>query len=91
MRGALDQRVTLADVAGVVALSPGRCRHLFVSQTGLTFRAYLLWLRLGHAVRIIAARRSITEAAHDAGFADAAHLSRTFRRNFGIAPATLEL
>lgn len=91
MRGSLDKRLTLAEVAGAVALSPGRFRHLIVAETGLTFRAYLLWLRLGHAVESIATRRTITEAAHGAGFADAAHLSRTFRRNFGIAPAMLEL
>lgn len=30
---------------------------------------------------------SLTEAAHVAGFADSAHLSRTFRSMFGIAPS----
>jgi len=28
-------------------------------------------------------------AAHDAGFADSAHLSRMFRRMFGIAPSVV--
>ena len=32
---------------------------------------------------------SLTEAAHEAGFADSAHLSRTFRATFGIAPSFL--
>jgi AraC-like DNA-binding protein len=90
LRSSLERSVTLADAAAAVALSPGRFRHLFVAETGLTFRAYLLWLRLGRAVELVAAGRAITEAAHAAGFADAAHLSRTFRRHFGIAPATLD-
>ena len=32
---------------------------------------------------------SLTEAAHLAGFADSAHLSRTFRAMFGVAPSLL--
>jgi AraC family transcriptional regulator len=35
------------------------------------------------------ADRSWTEAAHAACFADSAHLTRTFRRMFGINPAAL--
>lgn len=34
---------------------------------------------------------SLTEAAHAAGFADSAHFSRTFRRMFGVAPASLRM
>lgn len=33
--------------------------------------------------------RSWTKVAHEAGFADSAHLSHTFRRIFGISPAML--
>jgi len=87
----LDEPVSLGDVAAFVRLSPGRTRHLFVEQTGLSFRTYLLWLRLMRAVEIFAAGDSLTEAAHRAGFADSAHLSRTFRRMFGIAAASLRL
>lgn len=87
----LDQAVSLGDVAAVVGLSPGRTRHLFVQQTGLPFRTYLLWLRLVRAVEIFAGGASLTEAAHGAGFADSAHLSRTFRRMFGIVAASLRV
>jgi AraC-like DNA-binding protein len=34
---------------------------------------------------------ALTEAAHGAGFADSAHLSRTFRRMFGISAASLRV
>lgn len=87
----VDQAVSLREVASHVRLSPGRTRHLFVQQTGLPFRTYLLWLRLVRAVELFASGASLTEAAHGAGFSDSAHLSRTFRRMFGIAAASLRV
>ena len=60
-----------------------------MAQTGTSFRAYLLWTRLNVAIQFAMAGRSWTEAAHAAGFADSAHLTRTFRRMFGMNPAAL--
>lgn len=79
----------LGDAAAAAHLSPSRFRHLFIEQTGTVFRAYVLWLRLHVAIRAAMAGQSWTAAAHEAGFTDSAHLSRTFRRMFGIAPAML--
>lgn len=87
----LDRRIGLTEAAEAVNLSPGRLRHLFVEHTGLPFKTYLLWLRLTRAVEHFAAGASLTQAAHDAGFSDSAHLSRTFRRMFGISPAALRI
>ncbi len=86
----LDGPVSLSDVPEV-NLSTARLRHLFVEQTGLPFKTYILWLRLTRAVERFAAGASLTEAAHEAGFSDSAHLSRTFRRMFGITPAALRM
>jgi AraC family transcriptional regulator len=87
----LDETITLEQAAAFVSLSPGRARHLFVGSTGLPFRTYLLWQRLVRAVELYSDRASLTDAAHGAGFADSAHLSRTFRRMFGIAASTLDI
>jgi AraC-like DNA-binding protein len=87
----LDDPMTLAAAAKSADLSPGRLRHLFVEQTGLPFRTYLLWLRLTKAVAVFASGGSLTEAAHQAGFSDSAHFSRTFRRMFGLPAAALQL
>ena len=70
-------------------LSPSRLRHLFVEQTGLAFKTYLLWLRLVRALEIYAEGRSLTESAHAAGFSDSAHFSRIFKRTFGLPATTL--
>jgi AraC-like DNA-binding protein len=85
----LNRPITLREVAAGVHLSPSRFRHLFVAETGVTFRAYVLWLRLQSALEHALAGESWTEAACGANFADSAHLSRTFKRMFGVAPASL--
>jgi AraC-like DNA-binding protein len=87
----LDGPVSLSDAAPAVNLSAGRLRHLFVQQTGLPFKTYILWLRLTRAVERFAAGAPLTQAAHEAGFSDSAHLSRTFRRMFGVTPAALRM
>ena len=87
----LDEPLGLSNAAGLVGLSRHRLRHLFVEQTGLQLRTYLLWLRLTRGLQSYARGSSLTEAAHDAGFSDSAHFSRTFRRMFGTAAAALQL
>jgi AraC-like DNA-binding protein len=72
-----------------VFLSPSRLRHLFVEQTGLAFKTFMQWRRLFRALEAYAQGRSLTEAAHGAGFADSAHFSRVFRRFFGLPATTL--
>jgi AraC family transcriptional regulator len=89
IRKRLDAPVTLAEAAAAAHLSPSRFRHLFVAQTGMSLRAYLLWARVEAAVGAAMGGLSWTQAAQDWGFADSAHLSRTCRRMFGIAPTML--
>ncbi len=72
-----------------VFLSPSRLRHLFVEQTGLAFKTYMLWLRLVRALETYSGGASLTEAAHEAGFSDSAHFSRIFKRTFGLPATTL--
>ena len=81
-----DGEMSLAQAAAVAHLSPSRFRHLFVAQTGISFRAYLLWARVDYAIARGMAGGSWTEAAQQAGFADSAHFSRTCRRMFGVSP-----
>jgi AraC family transcriptional regulator len=91
VREQLGDSLPLGRIASAVHLSPDRFRHLFVAETGVTFRAYLLWLRLERSLAAYIAGESLTNAALTGGFADSAHFSRTFRRMFGIAPASVRL
>lgn len=86
-----DEPIILEAAARVARLSPSRFSHLFVEQTGLSFKTYLLWVRLTRAVGLMTEGLSLTAVAHEAGFSDSAHFSRTFRRMFGVAPANLKL
>ena len=90
-RANIDGPITLSGAADRACLSPDRARHVFVGQTGLPFKTFVLWLRLERAVSLYASGASLTEAAHEAGFADSAHLSRTFRRTFGLPAGALDL
>lgn len=83
--------VPLEAAAAKTGLSAERFRHLFVDAMGLPFRRYVLWRRIGRAAQALKAGDDATTAAHGAGFADAAHFSRTLRAMFGIAPSALRL
>ena len=89
IRANVRNPLSLADVASAVALSESHFRHLFVAGTGSSFRAYLLWLSINLAIEAVMAGASWTDAAHDAGFADSAHLTRTHQRMFGIEPTAI--
>lgn len=74
-----------SEVAAQLALSESRFLHLFSEEMGVAWRPYLLWRRMSCAIQAIVQGQSATQAAHLAGFSDSAHLSRTFRKNFGMS------
>ena len=89
LESAPRRRISLAEVATSVALSPSRLAHLFSAQIGIPARRYLLWLRLRDAIEELARGASLAESAYAAGFADGPHLCRTFRRMIGVTPSAL--
>lgn len=80
----LDARATI----DATRLSTQHFRALFVRDVGTTPRTYRLWRRLLAAIEGMR-RVDATRAAHDAGFADLAHFSRTCRRMLGHSPTGL--
>jgi AraC-like DNA-binding protein len=80
---ARDKKISTKVLAERVGLSEGRLIHLFKDQVGIPIRRYLLWARLSDALMHLSKGGSFTEAAHQAGFSDSAHLSRTYRNMYG--------
>jgi AraC-like DNA-binding protein len=87
----VDRPITLEEVAGEACLSPSRFRHLFVEETGVGLRPYVLWRRFLRVWELLMGGASLTSAAHAAGFADAAHLTRTSRTMFGFPPSAMQI
>lgn len=85
----VDDATSLEALARSVGLSPGRLMHVFTESIGIPLRPYLSWLRVQRAAIAIVDRSPLGEAAHRAGFADAAHMSRTFKRMLGVTPSVL--
>jgi AraC-like DNA-binding protein len=90
LRDGVEGDASLEVLAEAVGLSPSRLMHVFTESIGIPLRPYLSWLRLQRAAAaIVSGKASLTEAAHAAGFADAAHMSRSFKRALGVAPSAL--
>jgi AraC family transcriptional regulator len=87
----LDRAITLDEVASYACLSPSRFRHVFSEQIGMGLRPYILWRRFLLVWELLMKGGSLSEAAHAAGFSDAAHLSRTSVQAFGFAPSGIQL
>ena len=81
--------VSLDAVAASVRLSPSRFLHLFTLSVGVPLRPYVLWLRFQRGARELGRGKSVADAAYAAGFSDAAHFTRTFRRMIGATPSQI--
>lgn len=83
------KKISTKMLAQQIHVSETRLIHMFKAYTGIPVRRYLRWLRLDDALRLISDGMSFTDAAHHAGFSDAAHLSRTTRATLGISLSML--
>jgi AraC-like DNA-binding protein len=89
LRTSNDAERSLEALARAVDLSPGRLMHAFTESIGIPLRPYLAWLKLQRAAAAIVSGQPLSSAAAAAGFVDAGHMTRTFRRMFGVSPSEL--
>lgn len=81
----------LAELSAAVGLSASRFSHLFRDELGISVTSFVLWTRMRKALGLMARpNTTLTAAAHEAGFADHPHFTRTFIRMFGIPPSVLQ-
>ncbi len=79
-------RMDQGELADLLRLGRTQAMRAFKAATGMTFRGFKRWTALCAATRQIAEGQLVRTAAMDAGFADTAHLTRTFRTAFGTTP-----
>jgi AraC-like DNA-binding protein len=83
-----DPGAGLVEVAGRVGYSPHHLSRVFSQLTGQSVTSYRNRLRVGRALdRIADGETSLARLSAELGFADHAHLTRTFRTVTGYSPS----
>ncbi len=80
------ENLSLEQLAAIANLSPFYFLRTFRNQVGLPPHSYLNQLRLTHAKIFLNQGVEISQVAHETGFADQSHLTRQFKRMFGVTP-----
>ena len=82
-----DEPLPIAAFSALAQQSPPEFSRFFRRAWGLAPTQFRKQLRLLHGTRALVEGHSVTRAALDAGFADTAHFTRTFREQYGEAPS----
>lgn len=84
-----SDKIPLATAAGMCDLSPFQFSRLFKKVNGVTFRDYVVQLRIQRAAELMKQpRSSVTDAAFGVGFNDLSYFARVFRKRMGVCPST---
>lgn len=82
-----SSRLTVADVAAEVAMSPSHFAHRFRTCFGVSPMRYRAQVRLEQArLQLLNTAATVSRAAEEAGYASDAHFSRDFKELFGVSP-----
>jgi AraC family transcriptional regulator len=83
----LDTDLTVSGIAQAVGLSPYHFTRLFKESTGQSPYRYVVEARVRKAKELLTTGKfTISEAAYHVGFVDQSHLTRHFKRIFGLPP-----
>lgn len=85
--GALDQELSLNELAAVVQISPHYFATLFKQSTGLTPHQYVIKCRIERAKQLLVKQElNIAAIAQSVGFQNQSHFTRVFRQYTAITP-----
>ncbi|MCU0951092.1 MAG: AraC family transcriptional regulator [Burkholderiaceae bacterium] len=80
----LGDPIRVGELAKRQNISTSQLERRLGASVGLPVKQLVIWRRLRYAVDRVLAGASLTAAALDAGFSDAAHFSRSMRATFGV-------
>jgi AraC family transcriptional regulator len=84
----LHRELRLAELSGLVHMSPFHFARLFKRSTGVSPHRFLVQRRIEQARALLAAQTlPIAEIARSVGFRTPSHFTTTFRRVTGITPS----
>jgi len=86
MHAHLDNDISLETLSEVAQCTSFHVIRLFKEKVGLPPHAYLIQIRLEKARRLIDGGVNLTDAALCSGFSDQSHLTRRFKKRYGITP-----
>ncbi len=82
------EKITIADVASEIGVSPSHFMKYFKNTMGTSFIDYLNEYRLSMASRLLLSSDvSILDIANEAGFDNLSYFNRLFKKRFGITPS----
>jgi AraC family transcriptional regulator len=83
----LDEEMSLSTLAALLNMSPHYFCHLFKRVMGLPPHQYVIQQRVERARLLLKRRdRSIADIALDCGFGNQSHLTKQFKKLYGITP-----
>jgi AraC family transcriptional regulator len=86
----LETDLTVSGIAQAVGMGPYYFTRLFKASTGQSPHQYVVEARVRKAKELLTTGKfTISEAAHHVGFVDQSHLTRHFKRVFGLPPRRL--
>lgn len=77
---------SLEELSRLVSLRPLRLLRAFRQQVGIPPHAYLNYVRVYRAKKLLAAKWKIVDVATETGFSDQSHLHRHFKKITGVTP-----
>jgi AraC-like DNA-binding protein len=87
MQTNLDEKITVAHLAGQVSLSADRFAHLFKEVTGTTPIRYLRRLRMEKACLLLETTpATLAEIAAQVGYCNEFHFGNSFKKVIGVSP-----
>ncbi len=86
-RAHLREKITIADVAAHLSMSPSAFSHGFRDEAGRPPITDLTALRIDFAKGLLLRGLKLDAVAFQTGFYDAFHLSKTFKRVCGVSPS----